>query len=65
MTAQGETVWEYINPVDQGGPVVQGEALGGGGGPGGAAGNTAFHATRYAPDYPGLALKEASYEPRQ
>ncbi len=36
-------VWEYINPVRQGGPIIQGDPI---------AGNSLFRVTRYPVDYP-------------
>ncbi|MEO0775719.1 MAG: aryl-sulfate sulfotransferase [Bacteroidota bacterium] len=38
-----QQVWEYINPVRQGGPIPQGYPI---------AGNAAFRVTRYPADYP-------------
>ncbi len=52
VTDDGEVVWEYINPVTQGGPLTQGEPLPKNG-PG--ASNPVFRAYRFAPDYAGLA----------
>ncbi|MCB0850731.1 MAG: aryl-sulfate sulfotransferase [Bacteroidetes bacterium] len=42
-------VWEYVNPVDGTGIVPQNSA---------PSGNLLFRATRYTPDYPGLAGKD-------
>ena len=42
----GNTVWEYINPVNDAGPIAQNTT---------ATNNNAFRCVRYAPDYPGLA----------
>ncbi len=57
VTAGKEVVWEYVNPVADQGPVVQGEAI-----PidpdEGCWMNHVFRAYRYAPDYPGLAGKD-------
>ncbi len=57
VTAEGETVWEYINPVVSDGTITQGDpvqvlfAM-----PvGDVLENWLFRAERYAPDYPGLA----------
>jgi hypothetical protein len=52
VTAAGETVWKYLNPVDAGGPITQGDAV-----PSNAGGTTTlvFKARRYPPGYPGLA----------
>ena len=45
MTADGELVWEYINPVTRDGAVkVLGDVL--------PMTNSAFRAFRYAPDHP-------------
>ncbi len=55
VTEQGETVWEYTNPISgtealtQGDPPPQGKDT---------ALNTVFRAYRYPADYPGLAGKE-------
>ena len=43
------TVWEYINPVGNDGPVEQGTAI---------TANSVFRATRYAPDYPAFAGRD-------
>lgn len=52
VTPQGETVWQYVNPVVRGGILAQGER------PGkdvrGHLFNAVFKVHRYAPDYPGL-----------
>ena len=56
VTPEGNTVWSYINPVGNEGPMVQGEPV-----PilFGASGiNIVFRAYRYAPDYPGLAGRD-------
>ena len=52
----GNELWRYITPFDNGGPMNQGEnpPSGGGGGPGGGAPNTVFRAERYAPDFAGF-----------
>ena len=47
VTADGKTVWRYVNPVTDSGPLVQGDPV-----PIGS--NFVFRAYRYAPDYPGL-----------
>ncbi len=53
VTPEGETVWQYVNPMVRGGILAQGEL------PGkdvrGHLYNAVFKAQRYAPDYPGLA----------
>jgi hypothetical protein len=46
IDAQGNTVWEYINPVQAAGPVNQGDP---------ANNNSVFRAYKYLPGYPGLA----------
>jgi hypothetical protein len=52
VTATGETVWQYVNPMVRGGILAQGEL------PGkdmrGHLWNAVFKIHRYAPDYPGL-----------
>lgn len=45
VTSESEIVWEYINPVNNQGPVAQGDELGN---------NNVFRCYRYPPDYPGL-----------
>ena len=45
VTPDSEIVWQYINPIGNGGPIAQG---------GPTAGNNVFRAERYAADYPGL-----------
>mgnify|MGYP001815773158 CR=1 FL=1 len=45
VTAAGETVWEYLVPVDYDGPMVQGSE---------SATRRAYRAHRYDADYPGL-----------
>jgi hypothetical protein len=49
VTAAGEIVWSYMNPVGLKGPVAQGET---------PMENLIFKTYRYAPDYPGLAGKD-------
>ena len=57
---EGNTVWEYINPVSSSGPLEQGTSTTGtstGGRPGSGGtriSNGVFRATRYNPDYAGL-----------
>jgi len=46
VTPADSVVWRYINPVDQHGPVYQGDSVGQ---------NWVFKIQRYPPDYPGLA----------
>ena len=52
VTAAGETVWQYVNPVVRGGILAQGEV------PGkdvrGHLFNAVFKLHRYSPEYPGL-----------
>ncbi len=45
VTPDGETVWLYINPVGENGPMNQGDP---------PDVNSVFRILRYAPDYPGL-----------
>jgi hypothetical protein len=56
VTAAGEMVWQYVDPVVRGGILAQGEL------PGkdvrGHLFNAIFKAHRYAPDYPGLAGRD-------
>lgn len=56
VTADGETVWKYVNPVVRTGPLEQGEV------PGlddrGHQWNAVFKIHRYDPDYPGLAGRD-------
>lgn len=57
----GTEVWRYITPLDEDGPMEQGEAppVGNGGtGPGAGIPNTIFRAERYRPDHPGLAGRD-------
>jgi len=49
VTPEKETVWRYVNPVSNAGPITQGNP---------AQSNNVFRATRYAPDYPGLDGKD-------
>ncbi len=51
VTPQKETVWRYVSPVTQAGPVRQGTDIGGGVG---GSDNQVFRASRYSPDYPGF-----------
>ena len=56
VTAAGETVWHYVNPMVRGGILAQGEV------PGkdhrGHLWNAVFKVHRYAADYPGLAGRD-------
>ncbi|HPA16767.1 MAG TPA: SUMF1/EgtB/PvdO family nonheme iron enzyme [Verrucomicrobiae bacterium] len=58
VTAAGETVWQYVNPMVRGGILAQGEV------PGkdvrGHLWNAVFKVHRYAPDYPGLVGRNLS-----
>lgn len=56
VTPSGEEVWRYVSPVIRGEILRQGEPVPGQGPRGWA--NTVFRATRYAPDYPGLAGRD-------
>ncbi len=49
VTSGNEMVWKYVNPVDNGEPVDQGDTV---------SANDVFRCYRYAPDYPGLAGKD-------
>ena len=55
VTPEGETVWMYINPVVEEGPLTQGEPI-----PANALGtrNSVFRAYRYPLNYPGLVDKD-------
>ena len=53
VTPEGETVWEYVNPVTAEGPLTQGASIPAFGPF--AQANLVFRAYRYAPDFPGLA----------
>lgn len=46
IDSAGNTIWEYVNPVQATGPVNQGDS---------ANGNAMFRAYKYLPSYPGLA----------
>ncbi len=50
VTDDGETVWEYINPVTIIGPRVQGTVI--------TEGNQVFKVQKYAPDYPGFSGRD-------
>ena len=54
VTEQGAIVWEYISPITQAGPLMQGQSPGGGP----MNGNPVFRAYRYAADYEGLAGRD-------
>ncbi len=51
VTPQGQIVWQYVNPVNITGPIVQGSNPGQ---------NAVFRAVRYGPDYPAFAGKDLS-----
>ncbi|MDH7515961.1 MAG: aryl-sulfate sulfotransferase [Bacteroidota bacterium] len=55
VTPSGRIVWQYINPVIQSGPLMQGESI-----PGSADGtmNSVFKIRRYDASYPGLAGRD-------
>jgi len=53
ITAEGDIVWEYVNPVTKEGPLAQGDTLSPGPNPLGK-NNLVFHATRYAASFPGF-----------
>ena len=56
VTPDGETVWKYVNPIVEAGPLTQGDPI-----PKNAigfSGNDVYRAYRYAPDYPGLAGRD-------
>jgi hypothetical protein len=55
VTAGGEEVWRYVNPVMGTGILTQGDAIGGG--PGGQA-NSVFKIRRYDADFPGLSGRD-------
>jgi hypothetical protein len=55
VTIDKKIVWQYINPVIDTGPVVQGDPVTK---PGDVNLNSVFRAYRYAPDYAGLAGKD-------
>ncbi len=49
VTSGNDIVWKYVNPVDNGEPVNQGDTV---------SANDVFRCYRYAPDYPGLSGKD-------
>ncbi len=51
VTPAGKTVWKYINPMINNGPLRQGESVPSNAG---EQANQVYRAYRYAPDYPGL-----------
>jgi hypothetical protein len=58
VTAGGETVWKYVNPVVRTGPLAQGEAIPLDPARAGELMNAVFRVYRYGPDYPGLAGRD-------
>ena len=56
VTPDGETVWKYVNPIVEEGPLTQGDFIATDGF--GAGLNRVFRAYRYAPDYLGLAGRD-------
>lgn len=57
VTASGETVWKYINPVVKTGPLGQADTIPSDPARAGEFMNVVFRVLRYAPDYPGLSGK--------
>lgn len=55
VTSAGETVWKYVNPVVQSGPLMQGAPIPLDPARAGELMNAVFRVYRYGPDYPGLA----------
>jgi len=55
VTASGDVVWSYINPVTGSGPITQGETASG---TGAEANQAVFRAYRYVPSYPGFSGRE-------
>jgi len=58
VTALGETVWRYVNPVVRTGPLAQGSEIPPDPARAGEYMNAVFKVYRYAPDYPGLAGRD-------
>ena len=54
VTAKGETVWKYINPVVKSGPLGKDDVIPADPAKQGSFMNEVFRVVRYAPDYPGL-----------
>ena len=54
VTSAGQTVWRYVCPVTDGGPLTQGDAIPGDGVRSDQFMNAVFRVYRYAPDYAGL-----------
>ena len=54
VTAAGQTVWNYLCPVTNSGPLTQGETIPGDGVRSDQFMNAVFRVYRYAPDYAGL-----------
>jgi hypothetical protein len=55
VTSDSQTVWHYVNPVTDSGPMWQGDTVRDDPGRPGQKMNAVFKIARYAPDYPGLA----------
>ena len=58
ITSAGETVWKYINPVDQSGPVTQGSEIPGDTTHPGEGMNSVFRVYRYAVNYAAFAGRD-------
>ena len=56
VTPDSQTVWKYVNPLINTGPLTQGDSIPDPPGPG--LDNKVFRCYRYAPDYPGLAGRD-------
>lgn len=56
VTPDSQTVWKYVNPLINTGPLTQGDSIPDPPGPG--LDNQVFRCYRYAPDYPGLAGRD-------
>jgi hypothetical protein len=54
VTSVGQTVWRYVDPVTNNGPLNQGDSIPSDPTHPGEYMNMVFRADRYAPDYPGL-----------
>ena len=58
VTAAGEVVWKYINPVDDSGPMIQGDSIGQDNTHPGELMNAVFRVYRYPTSYPAFEGKE-------
>jgi hypothetical protein len=58
VTALGESVWRYVNPVVRTGPLAQGSEIPPDPARAGEYMNAVFKVHRYPPDYPGLANRD-------